>query len=172
MYGIALLTNAAGAVAALASTACLAHRCSLSCTIFTPLNKVVVGAPSAAAAPGCVFAKVAAQLSAIGPLELLDDELLEELAELVLLEELDVIDELDELDDELVGELVELELLEALEVEDEEFAELVLFEELDMEDEELLDALAVCAEVSCSVSSPVLHAEMNKQRLVNKLRKL
>ena len=154
-----------------------------------PLNRVVVGAPSATAVPACVFAWVGKQLSAatLELLELLDDVLDEELAELVLLEELTLLDELTELDEleltdeeltelTLLDELTELTLLEELEL-----TELTLLDELteldELTDEELTldetllleEPVAAAVAVVGSAPEPLLHAVTNKQRLVTKL---
>jgi hypothetical protein len=128
-----------------------------------PLNKVVVGAPSEAAVPVCVFAVVGKQLSADAmlELELLDDVLVEELVEL---DTLDVLEELEVADEELVE-------LDVLEVADEELELLVVAELLD----ELLlfDALPVDVALTPSdPEAPPLHAVTNKQRLAKMLKKL
>jgi hypothetical protein len=134
-----------------------------------------------------VFAWVGKQLSAVVELELLellDDVLDEELAELVLLEELDeltLLDELTELDEleltlleeleelTLLEELTELTLLdeltelEELEDTDEELTELTLL------DETLLLEEPVAVAVVGSLAEPPLHAAMNKLRLLTRL---
>jgi hypothetical protein len=135
--------------------------------IWTPLNNVVVGAPNEAAVP-----VVGKQLSAVVPLELLDDELAEELTELMLLEALEVVDE-------ELAELVLVEELDELEITDEELDELMLLEALEVVDEELLDELLLFdaleldkAVVASGAEAPPLHAVRNKQRLARVLEKL
>lgn len=124
--------------------------------ICTPLNRVVDGAPSVAAVPVCVFAPVNAQLSAEVTLELLDDVLVDEPAELVLLEELEVADD----DDELPAGLLLVDELTLLD-------ELLLFATL------LLDEPALDVELSpLDSEDPALHATMKKQRLARRLAKL
>ena len=60
--------------------------------IATPLNRVVVGAPNAAAVPACAFAVLVAQLSADTVPALLDDELPPD-AVLVLLDDPEAADD-------------------------------------------------------------------------------
>jgi len=118
-----------------------------------PLNKVDVGAPSVAGVPVCFSVPLNEQKFDDATLELLDDELvlLEELVELLL------------------DELIELEMLE-------ELTELVLLEELEAIDEELLlfEALLEEALAAAVVGSaePPPHAEIIKQKLLNKLTRL